>query len=130
KRARVEFALDAFALAELLEEKGREQGDVLASLAQRRQQDLEDVEPVIEILAQLLLADRFGGNPIGRGDDPHVGFEQGIRADPRETTSLEHAQQLDLEPERHLDNFVEKQSAPVGTLNEAAVLEHPPESAA
>jgi putative thioredoxin len=32
-------------------------GDVLQAFAQRRQQDLEDIEPVVEVLAQLAVAD-------------------------------------------------------------------------
>ena len=44
---------------ELVEERLHQQRDVLAPLAQRRQLDGEDVEPVEEVLAQLAVADRL-----------------------------------------------------------------------
>ena len=44
------------------------------------------------------------------------------RADAHEGAGLEHAQQLDLQLERHLGDLVEEQRAAVGALEEALVL--------
>ena len=42
------------------------------AIAQRRQLDGEDVQAVVEILAQLAVAHRFRRIDVGRGDHAHV----------------------------------------------------------
>ena len=59
---------------------------------------------------------------VGGGDDAHVGLLRLGRADAHEGAGLEHAQQLDLQLERHLGDLVEEQRAAVGALEEALVL--------
>ena len=92
------------------------------ALAQRRQVDREHVEAVEQVLAQLAARDRLVRVAVGRGDDAHVGLLDLGRADAHEGARLEHAQQLDLEVERHLGDLVEEQRAAVGALEEAQML--------
>ena len=48
----------ADASGELVDQEPDEQRDVLGAVAERRQRDREDVEAVVEVLAERLLADR------------------------------------------------------------------------
>ena len=57
---------------ELLEEVIDEQQQVGLPLAQRRHEDREDVEPVVEILAERAGGDRLLQVLVGRGDQPDV----------------------------------------------------------
>ena len=47
--------LDLILLAETLQERDRQQGDVALPLAQRRQKDRHHIEPIIEVFAKLAL---------------------------------------------------------------------------
>ena len=53
---------------ELVEEELRQLLDVRAALAQRRQPDREDVQAVIEVLAQLAVRDRLLRLAVGGRD--------------------------------------------------------------
>ena len=109
---------------------GGQQIDVIETLAQGRQPHLKDIEPVVEIFAQLTATHRVHRLAIGRGNDPHVGLEGLVRADPHERSSLEHPQQLDLKIERHLGDLIEEQRAAVRPLEKAAMLPDRPGKAA
>ena len=81
---------------ELLEEVIDEQQHVGLPLAQRRHEDREDVEPVVEVLAERAGGDRPLEVLVGRGDQPHVGLDGLGAADALELALLQHAQQLHL----------------------------------
>jgi hypothetical protein len=51
---------------------------------------------------------------VGGGDDPHVDIDRAVAANALEFAFLQHAQQFALERERHLADFIEKNSATVG----------------
>jgi hypothetical protein len=92
------------------------------ALAQRRQRDLEDVDPVEEVLAELA-----GGPPCGqvlvrRGDDPDVDLDRLGAADRRERALLQHPQQLDLQRRRHVADLVEEEGAAVGDLEQPGLI--------
>src|SRR5262245_36898018 len=122
-------------LAELarvpLEEVVDEQREVVLALAQRRQRDLDHVEPVVEVFAEARRRDFLLEASVGRRDDAHVGPLVLRASDPPERLLLDHAQQLDLERERDVADLVEEQRALVGELEEALlVVERPGERAA
>ncbi len=100
----------------------RQQRHVEQPLAQRRQLDRENVQPIQQVLAQLADPHRILRNPIRRRDDAHIGILRLGRADAHETPGLEHPQQLDLQIHRHLGDLVEKQRAAAGALEETLVL--------
>ncbi|HXV20177.1 MAG TPA: hypothetical protein VD811_04180, partial [Desulfuromonadales bacterium] len=81
---------------ELLDEGLRQQGDVLLALAQRRQVDGDDAEPVVEVLAEIPLVDLPAQVLVGGGDDAHVGLAGLDAADALELPLLQHPQQLRL----------------------------------
>lgn len=60
---------------DVLQEGLREQQNILAAFAQRRQRDLEDAQSIVEILAQRPAFDRDPGIPVRRSNDPDVGSQ-------------------------------------------------------
>ena len=87
-------------LVQLGQELLGQQLDVVAPLAQRRQLDREDVQAVVQVLAQLARRDRLLDAAAGGGDDAHVDLDRLGPADPGDRGRLEHAQQPDLDLER------------------------------
>ena len=53
---------------------------------------------------------------MGRRHDPHIGRQRFIRPDAGKRTILQHPQQLHLDRERHVADFVQKQRAAVRLL--------------
>jgi hypothetical protein len=78
------------------EEVIRQQLDVLASLAQRRQRDREDIQPVVEILAQPAVLYQLRGVAVRGRDHTHVHGHALGAAHAEDPAGLEHAQQLAL----------------------------------
>ena len=111
----------AVLLGELAQEGHGEQGDVVAPLAQGRHVDVDDVEPVVEVLAEGSLADLLLEVAVGRGDDAHVDLDRLLAADALELALLEHAQDLDLHVLVDLADLVEEEGALVGELEAAAL---------
>src|SRR5439155_16845449 len=106
----------AITLRQIAQNVGRQKWDVLAALRQRRQVQRNDVQPVIKIFAEtparplfleIAVRGRYhahvDGYRLSRSDRPHFAF-------------LQHAQQLDLQGQRHVANFVKEQRAAVGGL--------------
>ena len=59
-----------------LQEELGELRDVLGALAQRRQLDRDDVDPVVEVLAEAPFLDRLLEVDVGRGDQPELGLDR------------------------------------------------------
>jgi hypothetical protein len=94
----------------------REQDDVGSPLAQRRQMDGEDVQPVIEVSTEASLLHVASQIPIRRRHDPDVSPEHSVPSDPLELTLLQDAQQPDLNRRREVPDFVEEDRAAFGPL--------------
>ena len=103
----------------LLEEVIGEQQDVGLPLAQRRHENREDVQPVVQILAERAGRDRLLEVLVGRRDQPHVRLDRLGAAEPLELPLLQHAQQLDLRRQVDVADLVEKQRAAFGQLEPA-----------
>ena len=91
---------------------------------QRRQRDRDDVDPVVEVLAELALRDELRQVAVGGGDDAHVDGRLVVAADPADDLLLDRPQELDLHGRRRLADLVEEERAAVGLLEEAALLAH------
>ena len=104
------------ARVELGDERLDQQRQVFLALAQRRQSEREDVQPVVEIFAQLALLHRRRRIDVGGGDHAHVDRLLGAPAQPPETAFLEDAEQLHLRRRRHLADLVEEQGAAIRQL--------------
>ncbi len=105
-----------------LEEVGDEQGDVLFALAERRDLDRHDVQPVEEVLAEAALLDLLLQVAVGRGDDAHVHGDQLAAADPLDLARLDRAEQLRLGLRAQVADLVEEEGAAVGQLELAPAL--------
>src|SRR5262245_38407147 len=101
---------------ELVHQEVDEQRDVVLPLAQRRQADGEDVEAVVQVLAESFLLDLFEQVSVGGGDDADVHPDRGGAAHAVELALLEHAEQLHLGFRGQFADLVEEQRAAVGQL--------------
>ena len=98
--------------------------DVLAALAQRRQRDRDDVQAVVQVLAELPFGHELLQVPLRGGDDAHVHRERSRAADALDRPLLQHAQQLHLHRQRDVADLVEEDGAAFGHLEAArAVLD-------
>ena len=96
--------------------------DVVLALAQRRHLDRHDVQPVVEVLAELAGLDHRRQVAVGGGDQPHVDLDRPRAAEPLELVLLQDAQDLGLRVGAHVADFVEEQRAAVGLLEAADAL--------
>ena len=97
-----------------LQEVVGEQQHVGLPLAQRRDEDREDVEAVEQVLAEAALLDRPLEILVGRGNQPDVGLQRLVAAEALELPLLQDAQQLDLRRQLHVANLVEEQRPSLG----------------
>ncbi len=81
------------------------------ALAQRRQVQRDDVQPVVEIAAEVADANLLVEIAIRRRDDARVDRNRLRRADGNDFAMLQRAQQLDLRRRRRLADFVEEERA-------------------
>ena len=95
-----------------------ERGDVGAAFAQRGQREREHVEPVIKVGAEAAFVDFERQVAVGAGDHAHIDPDWLGRAERHNFAFLEHAQQLGLERQRHLSDFVKQQRPAVGCAEE------------
>ena len=96
-------------LAVFLEEVLAQQRDVFGALAQRRHAQGDGVDPEVQVLAQLAVAERRIEIDVRRADQPEVDADDAIAADRPVLALLQHAQQLGLQIGRHLADLVEQQ---------------------
>src|SRR6476660_7205960 len=100
----------------------RQRDDVLTPLGKRRESERDDVQSIVEILSE---SPRFHLSveiAVRGGDDPHVDRCSLSRTDRTHFAVLQHAQELGLQGERHVTDFIQKQSPSVGSGNETFVI--------
>ena len=95
---------------------GRERADVVVPLAQRRQVDLDRVEPEEQVLAEAPGGDFGRDVGVGGRKDPHVDPPRARGADPLDLAALEHAEQLGLLARLQRADLVQQQRAAFGQL--------------
>jgi hypothetical protein len=106
-----------------LEEVLHQHRHVLTPIAQRRHHDVDDVEPVIQILAELIRGDAIQEPAVGRCHDPHVdACARAIAADALNLARFKEAQQQRLHAQAHLAHFVHENRAAIGLLEPAALV--------
>ena len=99
---------------EFLDKKVREDRDIFLALPQRFYADLNDIEAVVQVLAEFLLLDELLQVLVGSRDDPHVERDRLIAADALHFPLLNDAQELDLHVKVHVSDLVEEDRAAVG----------------
>src|SRR5690606_10554647 len=103
--------LDVLALLvrETAQELLGQHAHVRTALTQRRQIDRNHRESMVQVLAQLAIAQRFLDVLVRRCDHADVDLHLLLAAEPTERTLLERAQELDLDVRLHLRDLVEEQ---------------------
>src|SRR5712664_290237 len=112
----------AHPLAQAADKLLGEEHHVLAALAQRRQVNRKDAEPVVEILAELTERHGVCEVLVGGDDEPKVSLERRGAADALELVLLENAEKFGLDVRREFADLVEKQRASGGELEAAGLL--------
>ena len=103
-------------LVVLAQEVVHEQRDGVHALAQRRQMDGDDVEPVVQVFAEAPVPDRLLEVAVGGRDHTRVDAHVALAAETREFPVLEHLEQLRLQRRVHLADLVEEDRAAMGVL--------------
>src|SRR5262249_1862236 len=93
---------------------GGKQGNVFASLAQSRQPDSRYLQPVIKILAKLLVGNGGLKFPVRGRQQTDVYLDRLVAAGAKDLAIFQDAKQLGLERQRHVADLIEKGRAAVG----------------
>ncbi len=96
-----------------------QQRDVFGALAQWRQHYGNDVQAVVQVVAERPGFDHVPQVLVGGSDDAHVRFDGLSAAKPLKFAFLQHAQQFGLHHRLKLGNFVQEKRPAVGQLEAA-----------
>src|SRR5690349_3094147 len=91
----------------LIEEILGHRGNIFDSLAQRGKRKRYRADPKIKIVAETFLTDQLAHVLMGRRDQPYVDLAIAHVADAAKTFLFKHLQQLRLNLQVHVANFVE-----------------------
>ena len=94
-----------------------EQMNVLAALAQRRQQQWQHGDAEMEVLAKGAVFDHLAEVTVAGADEAHVGFFLFLAAEELEGLFLQQPQKLRLQGQRQVTDLVEKKGATAGKLD-------------
>ncbi len=97
-------------------------GNILAPVAQRRDEEGNHVEAVEEIFAEIAAFDLFLQVLVGRRHHAHVYLHVCGGADGLEALLFERAQHLGLRAQAHVADFVEEERAAIGLLKLADLV--------
>ena len=103
----------------LVHEEACQQRDVAAAFAQGRDGDAHHVEPVPQVFAELALVHHLLQVAVGGRDHPHVHFLGPRRAHRPHFALLQKAQQLELEVQFDIADFVQEYGAAIGRFENA-----------
>src|SRR6185369_14503602 len=107
---------NALRFADILDQDFTKQRDVLGSFPKRRDVERHDVEAIVEIRSELALLYEAGKIATARGNHAHVDPRHRVRAHRLDLAFLQRAQQLGLNPQRHVGDFVQEKRALVREL--------------
>ncbi|MBI5885112.1 MAG: hypothetical protein HZB85_00805 [Deltaproteobacteria bacterium] len=95
---------------------GHEDGDILLALAQRRYLYGDDVQPVVEVVAECPALNGGLKVDVGGGYHADIDLYGDVAADALEHLFLKHAQKLDLQVHGQRRDLVEEDGAAVSVL--------------
>ncbi|MCG3163784.1 MAG: hypothetical protein JMDDDDMK_05235 [Acidobacteria bacterium] len=93
--------------------------NIVATVTQRRDAERDDVQAVIQILAETSVFDHRFEVAVGRAEHAHVNFDRACAADARDFFFLQGAQQFGLHALTHFADFIQKERAFVGDFKQA-----------
>jgi hypothetical protein len=122
----VGYAIDGLALlfSEPLHEVFYQRRDIIFAFPQWRQDDGENIEPVIKIGTELPRLHHAPQVLVGRRDNAHVDLNGAGAAQALELLFLKYAEKLGLQFQRKISDFIQKQRTPVSQLEAACGLGH------
>ena len=97
-----------------------ERGNILDPIAKTRDGKRNNVQPVVQIAAELALFHHRAEGRVGGGNDTDVDMNGPGLAEPLELALLKDPQQLGLQVERHLAYFVKQEGTAVRQLEFAS----------
>ena len=106
------------------QEEARELRQVFNALPQRRQLDRDDVDSIVEVVPEAPVFDGLLEIHVRRGNQPEGRLDWPVTANPLDLALLDRAQQLRLQIQSQVANFVEEERAAVGPLELADLLAH------
>ena len=109
-------------MGRLAEEVLDQDGNVLAALPQGGHGDLEDVQPVIEVLAKPTVGEHLSEVAIRGADHPDIDTQRPAAAEWPELPLLQHTQQFRLHREGKVPDLIEEQAPAVGQLEQALAI--------
>src|SRR3990170_7707832 len=101
---------------DLAQKMSCQEGDVLPPLAQRRDMNGYDIDPVVKVLSEGPLLNFFREIFIGCRDDPDIDLYVSISPDPLEFLFLQDAQYLGLCVQAHVPDLIQKEGPSVCKL--------------
>ena len=107
------------ALAIGFQEVAGQRQNISRSLAQGQQRKADNIQAVIEILAEMSGIDGLLQVDVGGSQHPNVDRGAFARTQPHNLLFLQDAQQLDLDGQRQVADFIQKQRAAIGLFKPA-----------
>ena len=99
-----------------------QEGDILDALPQARHRQLNDIEPIVQVLPEMPARHEFVQVLVGRAQDAHIHLDFSLDADRADGFFLNRAQQFHLHGQRQVTDLVEKQRAAVGGLEQTFLV--------
>ena len=106
----------------LPDEEVRQGENILFSFAEGRHAQRDDIEPVVEVLAEEVFGDGLFEILVSGRDDADVDFDGVSASEPLEFLVLEYLQQLGLQLQLHVADLVEQDGAAIGEFEHAGFL--------
>ena len=91
--------------------------NIAVALTQRRQRQGEDVQPVIQVLAEPALRYCLTETHVCGRDHPDIDIDRLASANAHDLALLQKAQEMCLQIHRHVADFVEEESATIGVFD-------------
>ena len=126
-RLRAELA-EAFVFLgrEALDQLFSDLDHILATFTQRWHFDRNDVQAIVQILAEPPCPDLFGRIAVRRTNDPDIDLARLDRADGLDHRRLQEAQQLGLQRQIHFADFIQEQRSTVGRRSSPQLVRNCP----
>jgi len=109
-----------------LQEMHEEEDNIPAALAERRDVDVDDVQPVIEVLPESVLGNRLLKVLVRRGDKADVDSTGCLTADGEHFLLLNGPEDLYLDRGKGVSDLIEKEGAAVRDLQQAHLVRTAP----
>src|SRR5262249_4406840 len=104
---------------ELVDQEKRQRRNVVPAVAERRQLQRENAQPVVEVLPKGFLAHGLKQVAVGCRQNPHIDPDRSTTANAVEFALLQDAEQLRLGVRRQLADLIEEDRAAMRQLESA-----------